>query len=149
MVARADLELEGETSQPRDRGAPSDEIGVIEAVVGAELAADRPRRPGSSRLHERLSVNLLAVSRSGERFTRAAARHPLRAGDVIVLQGNLGALPDKLRELGCLPLADARAPARQRAPRASCRSRVLAAAMVLVALSIVPVADRLLRRGGR
>ena len=56
-------------------------------------------------LHDRFRVNLLAVSRSGQRFTERLRDIELRSGDVIVLQGVLAHMPTQLRELGCLPLA--------------------------------------------
>jgi di/tricarboxylate transporter len=102
-VARSDLELEGENRLSRTE-AKSDEIGVIEAVVGPNslLIGQAAGRLG---LHDRFNVNLLAVSRSGRRFTERLRDIELRSGDVIVLQGVLEHMPAQLRALGCLPLA--------------------------------------------
>ena len=44
-----------------------------------------------ARLHEHYDINLLAVSRAGRRITQRLRSTKLRAGDVIVLQGNLAA----------------------------------------------------------
>jgi di/tricarboxylate transporter len=55
-------------------------------------------------LHERFNINLIAVSRSGERFTERLRDITLQTGDVLVLKGDLSQFPDKLKELGCLPL---------------------------------------------
>ena len=103
-VARAGLKLSREHRQP-EMDEATDEIGVIEAVIGPNsvltgISAERIA------LFERFHVNLLAVSRSGQRFTERLRTINLRAGDVIVLQGNLKRLPDTLKELGCLPLAE-------------------------------------------
>ncbi len=136
-VARAGLKLSREHRQPMMDEA-TDEIGVIEAVVGPNsvltgVSAERIA------LFERFHVNLIAVSRSGQRFTERLRTITLRPGDVVVLQGNLKRLPDTLKELGCLPLAE-RAIRLGSARRSLLPIGILAAAMVLVAFNIVPVA---------
>ena len=136
-VARAGLKLSHEHRRPKAKEA-SDEIGVIEAVIGptsslAGLSAER------AALYERFQVNLIAVSRSGQRFTERLRTISLRPGVVIVLQGNLKKLPDTLRELGCLPLA-ARDIRLGSARRSLVPILILCAAMVLVAFNLVPVA---------
>src|SRR3546814_17280102 len=64
------------------------------------------RAAGRLRIHERYGLNLLAISRSGERLVKGLGDTILRPGDVVVLQGVLEFLPEHLRELGCLPLAE-------------------------------------------
>lgn len=103
VVTNADLELEGEDRATETRDT-NKEIGVIEAVIGPDSMLVG-RAVGGMALHERFNVNLLAVSRSGERFTERLRDIELRGGDVIVLQGPLASMPAQLRELGCLPLA--------------------------------------------
>lgn len=104
VVARSDLELEGENRTSRTEETTNDEIGVIEAVIGpGSLLIGRAA--GRLALHDRFNVNLLAVSRSGQRFTERLRDIELRSGDVIVLQGALANMPAQLRALGCLPLA--------------------------------------------
>ena len=102
-VARSDLELEGENRLSRTE-ANSDEIGVIEAVIGPNSLLIG-QAAGQLGLHDRFNVNLLAVSRSGRRFKERLRDIELRTGDVIVLQGVLAHMPAQLRALGCLPLA--------------------------------------------
>jgi di/tricarboxylate transporter len=116
----------------------SDEIGVMEAVVGAESLLIG-RTVSQNQLFDRYDLNLLAVSRRGSRITRRLGSVQLKAGDAIVLQGNLRFMPEALGELGCLPLAER--------PLGLGRSRntylpiaILASAMLLVALGVVPVA---------
>lgn len=103
-IFTASLSLDGQ-----DRTAVTEtrkeDIGVIEAVITANSPLVR-RAAGSIALHERHGVNLLAISRSGERLTQGLRDTRLRAGDVIVLQGPLDILPERLLELGCLPLAE-------------------------------------------
>jgi di/tricarboxylate transporter len=134
-IVTADLELfgQGRTAVTATR---NEDIGVIEAVVTANSPLVR-KAAASIALHERHGVNLLAISRSGERLTQGLRETKLRAGDVIVLQGPLDILPERLVELGCLPLAE------RPIPLASVRLGlipviILAVAMALAALGVVP-----------
>jgi di/tricarboxylate transporter len=137
VIAGDKLELAGQQRDtPED--ARGEEIGVIEAVVNT----DSPlvgQTAGRLRLQERYGVNLIAVSRRGERLIRSLGKTVLQGGDVIVLQGALSQLPDKLRDLGCLPLAE-----RQIKLGANQRSllplAILAVAMAATATGLIPVA---------
>ena len=97
-VARSDLKLEGQ-HRSTERESSADEIGGIEAVIGPSSILVG-QSAGRLALHTRFDVNLLAVSRSGIRFTERLRDIVLQAGDLLVLKGNLARLPDKLRELG-------------------------------------------------
>ncbi|TFI57387.1 SLC13 family permease [Sphingomonas parva] len=136
-ISVAGLELEGQHREAA-AGSGSSNVGVIEAVVGRDsvLAGEAA---GRIALHDRHGVNLLAVSRSGERIITRLRDIVLAPGDVIVLQGPLEALPARLRDLGCLPLAE-----RQLRLGAARRGLVpigiLAGAMALTATGLVPVA---------
>ncbi len=117
--------------------APGDEIGVVEAVVtpDSELVGNSA---GQFKLFDRHAVNLLAISRKGRPIASRLRSVKLRAGDVVVLRGNLAAMPETLGELHLLPLAERDLRIGRRAsvfPLA-----VLIAAMALVALNVVPVA---------
>ncbi len=130
------LELEGQHRE-RPEGA-RDEMGVIEAVIGV----DSPlvgATAGQLGLHERFGVNLIAVSRQGERLAQRLGNIVLLAGDVIVLQGPIKLLLERLGDLGCLPLAE------RTLRLGSVRNRllplaILAAAMIATASGYVPVA---------
>jgi di/tricarboxylate transporter len=125
-----------------DRDAPEgtrkDDVGVIEAVVntGSVLIGQTAER---LLLQQRYGVNLIAVSRAGERLTKRLGAIVLSAGDVIVLQGPLSLLPERLRDLGALPLAE-------RSLRLGISQRswlpilILAVAMAATATGYVPVA---------
>jgi di/tricarboxylate transporter len=136
-IAAAGLQLEGQHRSAVTESSSSD-IGVIEAVIGSSsiLVGEEA---GRIELHDRHGVNLIAVSRSGKRITERLRDIALQPGDVIVLQGPLKTLPERLRELGCLPLAE-------RPLRLGARGRgllpiaILGGAMVLTALGLVPVA---------
>ncbi|MBX9816275.1 MAG: permease [Proteobacteria bacterium SG_bin5] len=137
VIAGDKLALAGQ-DRPVPEEAKGDEVGVIEAVV----TTDSPligQSAGRMRLQERHGVNLIAVSRAGERLVKALGEISLRGGDVVVLQGPLGLLPDRLRDLGCLPLAER--PLRLGSARKQWLPiAVLAAAMLATALGWVPVA---------
>jgi di/tricarboxylate transporter len=136
-VARAHLELEGER-RPTEGQDADEETGGIEAVVGptSMLIGQSARRLA---LHERFNINLLAVSRSGERFTERLRDITLQTGDVLVLKGDLTRLPDKLKELGCLPLAE-REIRLGNVRQGLVPVMVLASAMGLTAVGLLPVA---------
>ncbi len=104
VIAADGLALEGEHRE-QPEGNKGDETGVIEAVVstGSILIG---RSAGRLDLQRRFGVNLVAISRSGERLVKRLADTSLQAGDVIVMQGPLPLLPERLRDLGCLPLAE-------------------------------------------
>jgi di/tricarboxylate transporter len=134
-IAASGLELEG---QHREAVEAGHNVGVIEAVVakGSVLVG---QAAGRLELHERHGVNLIAVSRSGERLSQRLRDIRLCPGDVIVLQGPLATLPARIRDLGCLPLAE-RALRLGSARRGLVPVSILAGAMVLTALGWVPVA---------
>ena len=58
------------------------------------------------RLRARYDTNLLAISRRGRPITTRLRDVPLFAGDVLLMEGPAGDLPDTITKLGCLPLAD-------------------------------------------
>jgi len=137
MVARGALRLSREHQQP-EREEPTDEVAAFEAVIGPNswLAGNTAQRFG---LYDRFGVNLLAVSRRGERFVERLNAIALRPGDVVVLQGNRKRMPEVLRELDCLPLAE------REIRLGSARRRlvpflILGAAMILTATGLLPVA---------
>lgn len=136
-VARAQLELEGQDRPTEVEGA-GQEVGGIEAVIGPTsiLIGQTAKRMA---LHDRFNINLLAVSRSGARFTKRLRDITLRAGDVVVLKGDLVRLPDKLKELGVLPLAE-REIRLGNVRRGVIPLMVLMGAMALTALGVLPVA---------
>jgi len=90
-------------------------------------------------MQRRLGINLIAVSREGERLTHRLGGTVLRAGDVVVLQGPLSLLPERLAELGALPLAE-RALRLGNSGRGVLPVAILAVAMIATATGYVPVA---------
>jgi di/tricarboxylate transporter len=137
-VAQAKLELEGDRAVPPVGDKQTREVVGIEAVIGptSTLIGQSARRMA---LHHRYGFNVLAVSRSGERFTERLRDVKLRAGDVLVLKGEIGRLPDNLKELNLLPLAE-REIRLGSARRRLVPTAILFGAMLLTALGVLPVA---------
>jgi di/tricarboxylate transporter len=124
-----------------DRAVGKDEakeISSVEAIVG-----EHSRLIGLSAkdvsLFDDTGLNLLAVSRRDKRFTERLGEIKIRNGDVVVLQGDLKALPDLLREWGCLPLVE-RDLQLGNARNAILPVLILVAAMGATAFGGVPVA---------
>jgi di/tricarboxylate transporter len=135
-VKAAGLELEGDDRETRvDK--PDEEIGTLEAVIGPDslLCGKTAARLA---LHERFNVNMIAVSRSGDRLAERLRDIRLYAGDVIVLQGPMSGMSEVLRELGCLPLAP-REIHLGTVRRGIVPIAVLGAAMILAATGTLPV----------
>jgi di/tricarboxylate transporter len=89
-------------------------------------------------VHERFGLNILAVSRSNKRFTERLRDIKLRAGDVLVLQGDLELVPERMRELGLLPLVE-RTLQLGSARRAWITMTIVAATVIALAFGLVPV----------
>lgn len=100
IVAADRLALAGEEQD----GQP-DGIGVIEAVIRSDSGLIG-RTAGRLQMRERLGLNLIAISREGATIANKPGNTVLQAGDVIVLQGPLDAMPARLAEMGALPLAE-------------------------------------------
>jgi di/tricarboxylate transporter len=121
----------------KESDTPNDEIGIMEAVItpDSQLIGSSV---GQLRLFDHYGLNLLAVSRTGRRIANRLRTVKLRAGDVIVLQGNLSIMPEMLGELHCLPLAERDLRIGRKGSLVPLG--VLTVAMGLVAFNLVPVA---------
>ena len=129
LVARARLQLVG---------GGSGDATVVEGVVTADSVLVG-QTLAHARLEERFAMGVLAVSRSGQRIAQRLGTVRVRAGDVIVIRSASPSLPDVLGELRILPLAE-RTIGLGRNDRSFIPAIVLAVAMVLVALHVLPVA---------
>ncbi|WP_374654058.1 SLC13 family permease [Dongia sp.] len=137
IVSRGRLRLESGHRVP-EAVEPQAEIRSIEAVIGIGSPLIGLSAQGSQ-LFQSHGLNLLAVSRTGHRLTERLGTIELEMGDVIVLQGNFAQLPERLRALNCLPLAE-RELFLGRSRAAWVPVLILVAAMGLTAFGIVPVA---------
>jgi len=104
LIAQAKLKISSDRDVANG-GDPAFEVTAIEAVVG-ENSNLIGWSAQSLLLYDRFNVNLLAVSRQGERLNQRVGTITLRLGDVVVLQGNQKSLPEFLRDFGLLPLAE-------------------------------------------
>jgi len=137
VVARGGLEL-GSKETPTTGSGGSDTVGVVEGVITGESVLIGATMAELDVRH-RFDLNVLAISRSGERITQRLRSLRLQAGDVVVMQGRFEDFPDKLKELGILPLA-ARDVGLGGGRRRWIPVVVLAAAMLAVAFKVLPVA---------
>ncbi|WP_395334516.1 SLC13 family permease [Novosphingobium sp. BL-8H] len=124
--------------EPDEDHPAQDDVGVIEAVVTAGSALVGSTA-GRLMLKERMGLRLIAVAREGERLHNKPAGVALQAGDIIVLQGVLHAMPGQLRQLGVLPLAE-RSIRLGRERKGWLALGILAAAMAATATGLLPVA---------
>jgi di/tricarboxylate transporter len=104
VVAEGGLDLIGK-DRPTQKEDALDPDQIAEAIIGPNSVLIG-QSAGDMDLHARFGVNMIAISRSGERFSQRLRDIRLRAGDIIVIQGDEKLLPEKLGELGLLPLAD-------------------------------------------
>ena len=135
-VVRAGLTLARQETDMTE--GPAAKIGVIEAVINT---ASPIAGHSAARLHlfDQQGVNIVAIARAGHRMTERLAETVLQAGDVLLLQGPLEILPERIRALGLLPLAE------RELRLGSVRRDVLPVAILIVAmgltaLGLVPVA---------
>lgn len=137
LINRGKLRLT-RSDRPVAMDEPTDEVRVVEAVVGAE-SEFVGRSAQQLDLYGRHGVNLLAVARSGYDLKQHLKRVRFKSGDIVVLQGSERSLPAALAALGLLPLAE-REVRLGGIRHALAPAVILAAAMILVAFQVTPVA---------
>ena len=141
LVARGKLELAGDKAVAPAKGGGGHGGGGAVSVIEGVITGDSPlvgHTPAQFDLAQAHGVGLLAVSRSGTRILQRLASVRLRAGDVVVLKGAAGPMPEVLGELRVLPLAE-RSITLGQSKRSWVPAAVLAAAMVLVGLNLVQI----------
>ena len=128
-----------ETRKKEDvkKDEPSEETRTIEAVVqsGSSLIGHSAER---MRLQQHYGVQLLAIGRANARITERLRDVTVRSGDLLVLRAGEKALPEVLANLSLLPLAE-RSVQIGGGRRRFVPVLILAIAMTLLALNIVPV----------
>jgi TrkA-C domain len=118
------LELVQRGPQEAQSGA---DLALVEAVV-LPNAIVQGSSPSSLDLRQRYGVSLVAAARQGRRFEGRLRDATLRAGDVLLLEGEPARLRATIADLGCLPLARSQAgtrtaPHRRAAPPVRRRDR--------------------------
>ena len=143
MVSQTGLSFaERRGGAQRDSG----NIGVIEAIIG-ESSALIGASARELTLFDRTGLNLIAISRRDQRFTKRLGEIRFQNGDVILLQGHLKRIPELLREWDILPLVE-------RGLRlGSVRNGLVPLAILLVAMAatafgVVPVAPAFFAAAG-
>jgi di/tricarboxylate transporter len=135
VVSSGKLQLSGKPL--KDDGEPQADIISLEAIVSQEspLAGLSAKKLALSYTR---GVNLLAISRRGERLKERLGSLTLVTGDVLVLQGSRSSLTALLQDFSLLPLA-------QREVLLGTRRRaliplvILALAMAATAVGLAPV----------
>lgn len=102
-----------------------DEIALMELTVRPDSGLVG-RSATDIRLRTRFGINLLALSRSGKRSIRRLRSEPVKAGDVLLLQGAPDAVLGFAAEFGCVPLAE-------RSIRIPDKRNAIAATIIMVA----------------
>ncbi len=149
-LSALDLEFEETRSRGEDVGDPAPAEGEGRSNddgEGPRLAefAVLPTSPIAGRsatnlhLRRHWGINLLAVSRRGERNMRRLRNLQLRVGDVLLLQGATDSLGDFASQFNLVPLAERplRLPSAQSAATAAA---IMAGAVILVTFGILPAA---------
>ena len=97
------------------------EITLVEMVILPPGLALTGRSAKDIDLTQRYGLNLLAVSRQGNRSVKRLRAMPLRPGDILLLQGPPQALSDFASDTSCVPLAerDLKIPNKRKALQAS------------------------------
>jgi di/tricarboxylate transporter len=98
------FELEGKKIIERGE-LESDEIGLIEVVVMTDSYAVN-KNALSLNLRRKYGINLIAVSRKGERVKARLGEIRFRPGDVLLLNGPKDTLQESMQTLSWLPLAE-------------------------------------------
>jgi di/tricarboxylate transporter len=104
---RAAEAVDSETDKPNDKsaGAQSDDIVLTELAILPDSGLVGRSATGI-RLRGRFGINLLAVSRQGQRSISRLRTLPLAAGDVLLMQGRPEAISEFAGQFGCVPLAE-------------------------------------------
>lgn len=135
-IERRGLEFvasEGVEQRLREAG----EVTVLEAVVLPD-AMIAGRSPSTARVRTRHGVNVLAVSRQGERIVERLGDVTFRAGDVVLLEGPAGVVEEAVSDMGLLPLAEREISLR--VPRRLLEgSAIFGGAVAASAVGVVPV----------
>ncbi len=98
------LKLAGSKKIDREK-LGTDEVTIMEAVVMEGSPMIRNTAIDLS-LRNRYGINLLAISRQGERIIERLGRIRFASGDVLLLSGPIDTIHHTLKELRCLPLAE-------------------------------------------
>ncbi|MDG4720581.1 MULTISPECIES: SLC13 family permease [Thalassospira] len=123
---------------PPEKALKSDDVSLIEVVV-LPNAAFIGRSAADIRIRNRFGINLLALSRQGQRSMTRLRTMKMQAGDVLLMQGTPHAVAEFGNRMGCAPLAE-RALHLTDKSQALKASVIMAIAILLAAFGILPAA---------
>jgi len=128
----------GEDEKPASDKSHPDEVVIQELVVMPDASLIN-RSATNIELRNRYGINLLAISRQGRRSIRRLRSTPLKAGDVLLMQGIPEAIAGFAAQFGCLPLAtrDIHVPKKGLVLRAAL---IMAVVVAAATFNIVPTA---------
>jgi di/tricarboxylate transporter len=131
-------ESDADGKKEDDEPARSDEVVLVELAVLPQSHMVG-RSASDVMLRSRYGINLLAVSRQGERSTARLRTMLFAAGDVLLVQGAPDAVAEFSSNSGCLPLAERelRIPDKRKAVIASV---IMLVAVAGAAFGLVPAA---------
>lgn len=106
FVDNTGFELEGSRDFQEEirQSLASEDVAIVEAIAVPESPV-LGRTARDLHLHAEYGVNLLGVSRQGQRIIRRLSRIDFRVGDVLLIQGQDEVVQTALPRLGLLPLA--------------------------------------------
>ena len=136
--AKGEAKGEARAEKEEDKPTASDEIALVElAVLPRSTLVGRSASDLQLRSH--YGINLLAVSREGQRSTARLRTMSLEAGDVLLMQGPPESIADFSSSSGGLPLAqrELRIPDKRMAILAGA---IMLAAVAGAAFGLVPAA---------
>jgi di/tricarboxylate transporter len=121
-----------------EQPAATDEIVLLELAVLPESALVR-RSASDILLRSRYGINLLAISRQGQRSMARLRTLTFEAGDLLLMQGPPDALSEFASGMGCVPLAqrELRIPDKR---KALVSGGIMAAAVGGAAFGLLPAA---------
>jgi di/tricarboxylate transporter len=105
LLCTRDPESEAAHCAKMEDAVQSSEVVLAEMVLFSDSSLNG-RTVADIRLRTRYGINLLAVSRQGQRTLARLRSMRLAAGDVLLLQGESEALNDFSLQFGCAPLAE-------------------------------------------
>jgi di/tricarboxylate transporter len=121
---------------PKTSLLSAENVILLEAVVPPRARIER-RTIKSERLRSRFGVTLLAVSRQGRPIRERLMSLPIKAGDVLLLQGDPDRLSEAISAIGCLPLAERGLQIGKRNQAGLCTG-IFAAAIIAAATGALP-----------
>jgi len=122
----------------RRKAIQSDDVILMELAVLPD-SAFAGRSATDVRLRTRYDINLLAVSRQGQRSMARLRTMTIQPGDVLLMQGRPETLNEFASQFGCVPLAE-RALRIPEPRQALTASGIMAAAVGGAAFGLVPAA---------